>query len=94
MVIDSSVAEKPEPRTHAQLLIDIASGRTELKATLDAIEDKVNLKKKVTNGAHRAGNALRELQNEKPVVFVSLGVGVAAAVGAVAWLSVRAILKD
>jgi hypothetical protein len=91
---ESSVADSPEPRTHAQLLIDIASGRTELKATLDAIEDKVNVKKKVANGARCAGNALRELQNERPVVFVALGVGVALAVGAVAWLSVRAILKD
>jgi|GEM_PF-1250388 len=101
MVDDSSVTDGTEPkepelkqRTHTQLLADIEAGRTELGATLDAIEDKLNVKKKVTNGARRAGGALRALQDEKPVVFVALGLGVAVAVGAVAWLSVRALFKD
>ncbi len=81
-------------RTHPELLSDISAGRTELAVTLDAIEDKLNIKKKVANYSHRAANTLRGLHSERPVVFVALGVGFAAAVGAVAWVSVRAILKD
>lgn len=65
----------------------IASTRAELEATLDAIEDKLNVPKQVNRLAARAQSAYRA----NPVPWIIGGTAAAIAIaGTIAW----AILSD
>jgi hypothetical protein len=56
-----------------------ARARRELEATLDALEDKLNLPKRIAQEYRR-----------NPVLVIVVGIGIAAAaVGAIAWAIAR-----
>ncbi|TAJ48295.1 MAG: DUF3618 domain-containing protein [Herbiconiux sp.] len=84
--------EAPQ-RSQAQLHADIEKTRADLRATLDAIEFKLNLPKQARHAAHRVAGRVRRFRAQNPVGFA---VGVAAAVvavGGAAFLGFRSAAK-
>lgn len=84
---------KPVKKSRAELQTDAANARAELAATLDAIEDKLNVPKQIGLAADRTGARVRQLANENPVALGAIALGVAAAVGLGVWAIVRAVSK-
>lgn len=72
---------------------DIEKARADLAATLEAIEDKLNLPKQARLAVERTSRRLEDLRTENPVAFTALAVGAAALVGGAVWLAVRAFRK-
>jgi hypothetical protein len=72
---------------------DADKARAELTATLDAIQEKLDVPKQAKLATERAGRRVQELRTENPVAFGAAVVGVAALVGGVVWLIVRAFRK-
>ncbi len=62
---------------------DVDRARAEVADTLAAIEYKLNVPKRTLERVNR-------LRAENPLVLVGAAVGVAAAIGGVVWLAVRA----
>ncbi|WP_382309089.1 DUF3618 domain-containing protein [Herbiconiux sp. UC225_62] len=77
---DTDAAPKAPQRSKEQLNADIEKTRADLKATLDAIEFKLNLPKQARHAAHRVKSRIATLRDQNPIGFA---VGVAAAVAAV-----------
>lgn len=73
---------RKDTRTHAELKADALRNRAELAATLDAIEYRVNVPKRVSN-------RLRVLREENPAALAAIGVAIVAVVGVAVWLGVR-----
>jgi hypothetical protein len=67
-------------------LNEVRRARTELAATLGAIEYKLNVPK-------RTAEKVQRLRTENPLVLVGIAAGAAAAVAGVVWLIVRAAKK-
>jgi hypothetical protein len=65
---------------------DVDRLRGELAETIDAIEYKLNVPKRVAERVQR-------LRSDNPLVLVGITVGVAAAIGGVVWMAVRASKK-
>jgi hypothetical protein len=86
-------SERVDTRSKAELARDIERNRDELAATLDAIEYKLNLSRQAKAAAARAGDRIRLLRDENPTVLAAGAVAVAAAVGGLVWLGVRAMLN-
>lgn len=57
---------------------DVAAARAELAATLDALQDKLNVPRRIRTAAE-----------ENPVGLAAVGAGVAAALAGAVWLAVR-----
>ena len=81
-------AETPQ-RSKAELHADIEKTRSDLRATLDAIEFKLNLPKQARHAAHRVKSRVNRLRHDSPAVFGSVVAGAVVAVGAVAVLGFR-----
>lgn len=63
----------------------VAQTRSQLAATLDALEEKANVPKQLKKSANRQAIRLRKLRRERPLVFAAIVVGgVAVSVGIVA----------
>lgn len=76
-------------RSKAELHADIEKTRAELRATLDAIEFKLNVPKQARHAAHRLKSSLARYRRDNPIGFAA-GVGAAVvAVGAAAVLGFR-----
>lgn len=58
---------------------DVAAARAELAATLDALQDKLNVPKRI-----------RIASEENPLGLAAVGLAVTAAVAGAVWLAVRA----
>ena len=65
---------------------DVDRLRAELAQTIDAIEYKLNVPKRVTE-------RVRRLNRDNPFALVGIVVGVAAAIGGVVWAALRASKK-
>jgi hypothetical protein len=65
--------------------------RAELVSTLNAIEDKLNVPRKVSRAVARGRVAAAKLQRESPAVFLGGIAAVAVVAGTAAWAVVRAI---
>jgi hypothetical protein len=65
--------------------------RAELVSTLNAIEDKLNVPRKVSRAVARGRVAAAKLQRESPAAFVGGIAAVAVVAGTAAWAVVRAI---
>lgn len=72
--------DQPEAGAKSDPVAQVAAARAELSATLDALQDKVNVPKRIRTAAA-----------ENPIGLAAVGVGVAAAVGGAVWLVVRLI---
>ena len=92
-----SSSEQTEPqrdtRSAAQLKADIEADRAELTRTLNALELKFNVPKQLSFAATRVTDRVRELREENPAVIAAGVVIVAAAVGTLTWLGVRAFVN-
>jgi Protein of unknown function (DUF3618) len=71
-----------EPTEHG----DVDRLRAELAETIDAIEYKLNVPKRMVERVQR-------LRQDNPLALVGIAVGVAAAIGGVVWMAVRASKK-
>lgn len=81
----------PVPRTAVALGITdpVEKARAELKAALNAIEEKANVPKRVARATDRNVTKARAFTKRNPVAGVAAVVGVAATVGLVVWGIVR-----
>ena len=77
----------------AETPTDVEKARADLTATLDAIEDKLNVPKRTRLAVERAGRRVQELRDENPIVLAAVSVGAAALIGGAVWLVVRAVRK-
>lgn len=85
----ASEAPAPVKRTRAELSDDAARARAELAATLDAIEDKLNVPKQIGLAADRTTERVRDLAATNPVALAAIALGAAAVVGLGVWALVR-----
>lgn len=67
--------------------------RAELVSTLNAIEDKLNVPRKVNRAVARGRVAAAKLQRDNPAAFLGGIAAVAAVAGTAAWAIVRAIAR-
>jgi hypothetical protein len=86
-----SPAAKPDlsQLSKEQLNEHIEKTRSDLKATLDAIEFKLNVPKQARHAAHRVKSSINRFRAENPVQFAIAAVAAVAAVGATAVLGYR-----
>ncbi|NQX05653.1 DUF3618 domain-containing protein [Rathayibacter sp. VKM Ac-2856] len=78
----------------SQLKADIERARSELAATLDAIEYKVNVPRKVRNVQRTLERKVSVVRKHHPEALIAGAAGAAAAVGLVVWGIVRAVVED
>lgn len=92
-----AAAEKPADetpqRSKAELHADIEKTRAELRATLDAIEFKLNLPKQARHAVHRAKSRVKRFANGNPVGFGAIVAGAAAVIGTTVVLGYRYAAK-
>ncbi|KZX21904.1 DUF3618 domain-containing protein [Rathayibacter tanaceti] len=77
-----------------QLKADIERARSELAATLDAIEDRINVPRKVRAAQRALQRKLQVVRRRNPSALIAGAVGAAAAVGLVAWGIAKQITED
>lgn len=77
---------RSEKQAHLE---ETARLRAELSETLDGLQDKLNLSKRIDEKVAD----LQELRRTKPLVFAAGAVGVAAVAGLAVWGVVRYITK-
>lgn len=80
--------------TRMQARANSERAREEFAATLNQLEDKLNVPRQFGRAKERARLRLRRLADERPGVLLGAGLSVAVAVGATVWLIVRANLDD
>ena len=92
-VSGSVAAVKAVPRTKTELRAEAARARVELAQTLDAIEYKLNLPRRVRVRSRLVTARLGELGEKNPLALAGIVLGAAsAAVGAV-WLAAKALQR-
>lgn len=67
--------------------------RGEISSTLDALEQKVNVPKRVRRGVDELKGRASELREHSPAIFAGVVVGGAAVLGTLGFLAVRAIVR-
>jgi hypothetical protein len=72
---------------------DARNARAELAATLDAIEHKLNVPRRVRLSAHRFGRRVRAVRDENPLAIVGIAIGAAVVIGGGVWVAVRMLSK-
>lgn len=85
----SPAAEPAPQRSKAELNADIEKTRADLRATLDAIEFKLNVPKQARHAAHRVKSRIANFRDRNPIGFAVGVAGAVAAVGVAAVLGFR-----
>ncbi|MFZ4894519.1 DUF3618 domain-containing protein [Plantibacter sp. Mn2098] len=67
--------------------------RAELVATLNAIEDKLNVPKQVQKATDKLTAKVLTVKEEQPAVFIAGVVGIAAIAGLAVWGIVRSFTR-
>ena len=67
--------------------------RAELVSTLNAIEDKLNVPRKISRAVARGRVAVAKLQRENPSAVIAGIAAVATVAGTAAWAITRAIVR-
>lgn len=80
--------------TRPELKIEVQRARTDLADTLNAIEDKLNVPRKVQRVTDRWGRQVRRMKDDNPLALVGIAVGAAVVIGGVAWGIVTVITRD
>lgn len=80
---DLSAMKPQELATH------LVATRAKLAANLDALEDKVNVPKRLGRASRKFGRRVQTLRRENPLLLAGVAVGVAAAIGATVFLVVK-----
>lgn len=88
-----------EPRplselSRPELRVEVTRARNELASTLNAIEDRLNVPRKVRERTDRWGRELRRLRTENPVALAGVAVGVAVVIGGAVWGIVTLMTRD
>ncbi|WP_125133070.1 DUF3618 domain-containing protein [Microbacterium sp. 10M-3C3] len=85
----------PVPKTAVPLGISdpVEKARAELKATLAAIEVKANVPRRLGHAVDKTVARARDFQRTNPVGAAAAVVAVAATVGGLVWLAVRAYTR-
>jgi len=78
----------------AELRADARAARAELAATLDAIENKLNLPKQLRIKRRRLTVAVRRLAEDSPAALVGIALGAATVVGVIVWFGASAVAKN
>jgi len=86
----ASPVEPSGPRGARELREEIERTRSELAATLDAIEDRLNIVARAKVGFGRARHRFVRFTREDPILLGILGAAAAALVGGVTWAAVAA----
>ncbi|QAY72464.1 DUF3618 domain-containing protein [Agromyces protaetiae] len=79
--------------TRVQARAASQQARAEFAATLNALEDKLNVPKQVGKRVDRAKATARSFYDEQPGTAIAAGVAVALAIGGIVWLVVRNATK-
>ncbi|MCS5497267.1 DUF3618 domain-containing protein [Cnuibacter physcomitrellae] len=87
--------EQPaEPkRSQAELHADIERTRAELRATLDAIEFRLNVPKQVRHAVHRTKVRVRAAWERNPALVAGVATGAATAAAALIFVGYRVVRK-
>ncbi|MFF3601777.1 DUF3618 domain-containing protein [Kitasatospora indigofera] len=80
-------------RSRAELQADAVRARAELAATLDAIEDKLNVPKQIGLAVDRTASRVRHMAAENPLALGAVALAAATAVGLGVWAIIRAVQK-
>ena len=89
----TGAAATPSKSTHA-LRAEATAARAQLALTLDAIEYKLNVPKRLRDKERLARRRLHKLGEENPTALLGVAIGSAVAVGAAVWFALRAVLDD
>lgn len=76
-----------------QLKAHLARTRAELAATLDAVEEKVNVPKRLDRAAARARQKLSTMRQENPVALAAIAAGALGLVGAIVYAGFRSLTR-
>jgi hypothetical protein len=87
--MSAETAPEVPQRSKEQLHADIEKTRADLRATLDAIEFKLNLPKQARHAAHRVKSRVATFRSQNPIGFAVGVAGAVAAVGAAVILGFR-----
>ncbi|WP_291040852.1 DUF3618 domain-containing protein [Herbiconiux sp.] len=85
----SKAAVSPADRSSTELQADIEKTRADLRATLDAIEFRLNVPKQARHAAHRVKSRVKRFQAANPAAFAAVVAGAAALVVTVGVLGYR-----
>jgi hypothetical protein len=77
------------PRSRTELKLDIQHTREEIAATLDALEAKLNVRRRARDGIADLRRRIRRTADEDPLLLVAVGVGAVVVVGGVVWAVAR-----
>lgn len=83
----------PSKSTH-ELRAEATAARAQLALTLDAIEYKLNVPKRLRDKERLARRRLHTLGEENPTALLGVALGSAVAVGAAVWFALRSVLDD
>ena len=72
---------------------DVEKARADLAATLEAIEDKLNLPKQARLAVDRARRRIQDLRTENPMALAAVAACAAVLIGGAVWLIVRVARK-
>jgi len=89
----TGAASAPSKSTH-ELRAEATAARAQLALTLDAIEYKLNVPKRLRDKERLARRRLHRLGEENPTALLGVAIGSAVAVGAAVWFALRAVLDD
>jgi hypothetical protein len=76
-----------------ELTAHLVRTRAELAATLDAVEEKVNVPKRLDRAAVRLKAKLRTMRQENPVALAAIGAGTIATVGLFVYAGYRSVTR-
>jgi hypothetical protein len=82
--------EPTGPKGARELRQEIERTRAELAATLDAIEDRLNVVARAREGFGRARHRFVRFTREDPILLGILGAAAVALIGGVTWAAVAA----
>ena len=71
----------------------LARTRAELAATLDAVEEKVNIPKRLDKAALRTKAKLRRMRQENPAALAAITAGVLALAGVIVYAGYRSLTR-
>lgn len=77
----------------AELKAHLARTRAELAATLDAVEEKVNVPKRLDKAAARAKERLSTMRQENPVALAAIAAGALGLAGMILYAGFRSLTR-
>jgi hypothetical protein len=86
-------AAEPDRRSTDELHADILKTRAALTSTLNSIEDRFNVPKRIRRSSTRVAERLRGMRDENPAALAAGVVAVSLAAGGLIWLGVRSLTR-